>query len=211
MSERERNLIDRVAVVEHLAEDFGLRFGSRMFEHAVKALGIKPLETRKLESPQKGRVGLYDPLLAWLLYAVNSRCKGQLTNMEDALAPYRLLWERHHESWYAHQIPGFSNDAEYGAWLLMLTSPDFGPHPSVLFRKVREKPGLLELTRFQGCSYLENVFLAYRDVYAATLATMELRKTPTDPTVDEQREQWTEAWIQSAGTYFEGDEKGRDA
>lgn len=211
MSEPEKDLIDRAAVVEHLAEDFGLRFGGRMFEHAVKALGLVPLETQKLKAPQRGRVGLYDKVLAWLLFSVNARRKGPLTTMQNALEPYRKVWDGLHDSWPARQIPGFSDDREYGAWLLMLTSPDYGPHPAVLFRRVREKPDLLKLTSFPSKDYLENVFLAYRDVYADTLASMELRKRPGDPTEDEQREQWAQAWLQSAGTYFAGDQDGGDA
>ncbi|MDZ4178999.1 MAG: hypothetical protein U1E29_07180 [Coriobacteriia bacterium] len=208
MRESDKELIDRAEVTRLYATLFGVRFGDRMFTHFSKALGLLPTEYQTLAGrDQKGRVGLYDPVLVHLLAGVNNRCKGRLESMSDELEPYRLLWDQLRGSLAAKEIPGFVDDREYGAWLLMLTSPDYGLAPAELYRRVRERPELLDCSRF-GHAYLVNVFMAYKEAYIAALERMEFDKSPNDPDLDGQRMQWAQDWVTAAARYFEGDREG---
>lgn len=201
MQEEQGVLEDRGAIIEHLKKEFEIRFGERMFEHAVKALGLVPIKVLPLGAPRRGRVGLYDPVLAWLLASVNQRKKGQLVGLKDLLGPYRLLWDELHQSWQARQIPGFADNREYGAQLLMLTSQEYGMPVADVFLMVREKPTLLTLSGY-GPEYLENVFYGYRDATVAALQVLDIKTRPGDPSPEEQKRQFADWWLTATASYM---------
>lgn len=205
-------LVRRDEILGHIEEDFpDQRFGDRLFTDATRAIGFKPMGTRTLaEEKQKGRVNLYDPVLEFLIMGVNWHHKGKLSSLNNALGPYRRLWGKLHKGWEADAVTGFSKDREYGAWLLMLTSPDYGLPVVELYRRVREKPALLSRSRF-GPEYLENVFIAYKEAHMAAFERMTLKSSADDPSPDEQREQWARDWVHAAARYFAGNEQAGDA
>jgi len=199
---QKHDLIRREDVIKAIEAEFGMRFGDRMFTHAVRAIGFKPTATKTLsDKGQRGRVGEFDPILALLIASVNDRCKGRLESMDNALDPYRVLWDQVKKLAQSKSIPKFTEDREYGAWLLMLTSEDYGMAPIELYDRLQSSPGILELSRF-GREYVENLILGYKQVYIAALEMLEFDDASTELKGDRRRLWWANTWISQTAPYF---------
>lgn len=208
---RERDLARREAILDLYEDVFGGRFGDRMFTIATKGIGFEATKVLTVEvNGRKSWVREYDRVLVLLLGSVNDQYKGRLGTLNKPLETYRLLWDQVSGSSEAETIPGFTEAREYGSWLLMITSDEYGLPPVQLSRRVREKPEILDLSGYER-EYLVNVFLAYRDTHIERLEDIDFDPSSAESNEDERRLAWAETWVNAAARYFGAPREGGGA
>lgn len=196
-------LITRGELREKLAL-FGLEYGESAVEAALRAVGVKP--TRYEGQPKgKGRISLFDPIIVWLLASTWESNKRKFRGLHRELEHFRNLYDQVKGSGDASRVPGFCEDRELGAQLLMLTSPLHGMEPRDIRRLVREHPEVLELSA-RGRQFLVNVLQAYNDAYGKTIAGLEIDpKRQHRQTIDEQLKEFALSWLAEARFQFDAD------
>lgn len=198
-----RDLVRREDILKLYEHVFGGRFGDRMFTIATKGVGFEPTKVRTVEdNGKKSWVREYDRVLVLLLGSVNDQYKGRLETLDRPVETYRLLWDRVSDTPEARTIPGFTEAREYGSWLLMITSAEYGLPPVQLSRLVHDKKETLDLSRYRSV-YLENVFLAYRDTHIARLEDIDFDPRVTEHKAEQRRLSWAQTWIRAAARYFD--------
>jgi len=196
-------LIKRSELPEKLAL-LGLTYGESGVEAALRATGIKP--TRYKGSPgERGRISLFDPLVVWVIASAWESRKRRLKGLHQELEYFRRLYSRVKDVSDAKHVPGFRDDPEMGAQLLMLTSPLFGMEPRDIRRLARTNEETLEFSA-RGRQFLVNVLQAYNNVYGRTIAELEIDpKRAARQSVDDQVHTFALAWLAEARFFFETD------
>lgn len=197
------DLIARSKLPEAL-ELFGLEYGRSGVDAALRATGIKP--TRYKGQPGgRGRISLFDPIVAWVLVSVWESNKRRFTGLRNELEYYRELHDELRDCVDAKYIPGFVDDREAGAQLLILTSPVFGMVPRDIRRITFRKPKTLDYSQ-HGRQFVVAVLQAYNNVYGGFVADLpiapDIRKLES---LDSQRHTFAKRWLREARFWFECD------
>ena len=158
-------LLTRDELPVALAE-FGIHYQDRMVRRLVKAIDIRPKTT-------DGRQYLYDPMSVWILAAVALRSKRSIGQLDRELDKYRTLAVESRSFTNAAYVPGFTEDSEFAAQLLLLAGPDFGMAPNDLLGLVRGNPDLLEYSLL-GRDFMFNVLRSYKYAYGKWLLSEPL-------------------------------------
>lgn len=184
---------------------FGMTYGDSGVESALRAVGIKPTRYQGIAGG-KGRISLYDPMVAWVLAATWESSKRRFTGLDRELGSFRKLYDRLAESADAERVPGFVDDRELGAQLLMLCSPRFGFEPRDIRTIAKKRPKVFELSRF-GRRYLVTVLEAYNTVYGRTIMNLSIDPARNPPrTLAQQESDFAAEWLHEAGERFGWDE-----
>lgn len=156
-----RQLLSREQITVELKR-FGVNCQDRMLTYALRGLGIQPSSHENLERPKRGRRDLYDPLVVWTIASGHRALGGAFHKHADELSDFRYLWGlmRDHES--AKLLPEFTQDEEFGAQLLAITSPDLGMDAFGMIRLVHSDPSLLQLCS-AGPEFMDLVLTAYKN------------------------------------------------
>lgn len=198
------DLITRAELPEKLAL-FGMDYGDSGVEAALRATGIKPTRYEGIAGG-KGRISLFDPIVAWVLAGAWESHKRRFTGLDREMESFRLLYDKLASTPDAKYVfRGFVDDRELGAQLLMLASPLYGFEPRDIRRIVGEHPEVLDLSRF-GRPFLFNVLQAYNDVYGRKIASLSVdpSKNPRRK-VNQQLRDFAVDWLHEARLRFETD------
>lgn len=195
-------LIQRSDMPALLAK-FGVAYTDSGVQAALRALGIKP--TRYEGISGGGRFALFDPMVVWLIASAWENKKRRLTGLNQELDYYRELHGEMKLLADAAWIPGFVEDEELGAQLLMLVSPGFGMEPRGIRFVGLKHPEVFELTKMSR-DFLINVLQAYNDVYGRTIAGLPVDPVPgSTGSADKQTRAFLTDWLREARKRFEGD------
>ncbi len=195
------DLIPRSKLPGHLAR-FGMPFGDAGLEAALRATGIRPTKYQGIAGG-KGRIALLDPMVCWLLVAVWEANKRRFRGVSRELETFRKLYDKLVENADCKYVPGFEDDREFGAQLLLLTSPAWGLEPRDIRRIVKKDSRVLDYS-MRGREFLVVVLQAYNNVYGRTIAGLSIDpgKNPRQK-ASEQMLDFAEAWLHEARLLFE--------
>ena len=182
---------------------FGLNYTDAGVQAALRALGIKPAKYQGIKGG--GRIALFDPMVAWLIASAWEANKRRLTGLDRELVFYRQLHGELKSSSDAAFVPGFTDDGELGAQLLMLVSPGFGMEPRDIRRVGLRHREVFDLAKM-GRDDLINVLQAYNDVYGRTIASLPVDPAPgSTGTTEAQTRAFLTDWLHEVRVRFEND------
>lgn len=191
--------------VPKLLKLFGMEYGDAGVQAAQRACGFKPTRYEGVAGG-RGRIALLDPMVAWLIVSTWEANKRRFAGLDRAMDDFRKLYPGFRKSPDAKYIPGFVDDPELGAQLLMLCSPLYGMEPRDIRRMGREEPRVFDLSQ-HGRAFMINVLQAYNDVYGHTIASLRVDPPPGKaPSVKSQTREFLGAWLHEARMRFEADE-----
>jgi hypothetical protein len=187
-----------------LLKPFGMEYGDSAVETALRATGIKPTRYQGVAGG-KGRFSEFDAMVAWDLAAVWDANERKFRDVQQPMDRFRKLYDEA-ASWPgAGSIPGFTNDREFGAQLLMLTSPLYGMEPRRIRQVAREHDEVLEFS-VHGRQFMVNVLQAYNNVYGATIVESKIDPRESEPkSVNRQLREFAQRWLVEAGLWFDAD------
>lgn len=194
-------LIPRSELPRHLAK-FGMPYTGAGLEAALAAVGLKPAKYEGIPGG-KGRISKFDPMVCWILVGVWEGNKRRFRGVTDGLEPFRKLYRKLKDNPDGRHIPGFADDPEFGAQLLLLTSPAWGLEPREIRRIAREYPRALDYS-VSGREFLVTVLQAYNNVTGQTIAGLSVDpKKNARRKVSEQMLDFAEAWLHEARRLFD--------
>jgi hypothetical protein len=197
------DLITRADLPAKLAL-FGMDYGDAGVEAGLRAVGIKPTRYQGIAGG-KGRISLFDPMVAWVLAAAWESNKRRFTGLDRELEFFRGLYDELSPSPDAKYVPGFTTDREFGAQLLLLTSPRFGFEPRDIRRIVGMHPEVLEMS-VRGREFLFNVLQAYNGVYGGAISSLSIDPRQNGRrTIRTQLREFATLWLHEARMRFEID------
>lgn len=194
-------LIQRSDIPEMLAK-FGMTYSDAGVQAALRELGIKPTRYQGIAGG-KGRIALFDPMVAWLIASAWEAKKRRLKGLNRAMVPFRDLYAELKTSPDAKWVPGFADDDELGAQLLMLVSPGFAMEPRDIRRVGLKNPDVFDMSK-RGRDYLVNILQGYNDVYGRSIDGRPVNPSPGQiGSPESQTREFLIAWLHETRMRFE--------
>jgi len=141
---------------------FGLEFGDSWADAALRLTRVKAAGYEGIVGG-KGRVALFDPMAVWVLVSIWESNKRKFADLPKDMDYFRGVYQQLRKRPDAAGVPGFLEDEEFGAQVLMLTSPLSGMEPRDIRRLALNEGRVLDLSA-RGREHLVTVLQAYKGV-----------------------------------------------